>query len=166
MISANKRRFWLLLYAVCCLIYVGWVTYLGSFDFNRVLREYRRAVDQMEAGRIRSAAWQELVAECRKSYEMQSGIPNRAENGAQAIVIDEGVPAEQDCFDWLSPQLVTREAEIRESRLDRQKRAGWKLLLFSLFFVVIFLIFPPALVYLFAMLFVRLFRTVKIVRKE
>jgi type III secretory pathway component EscS len=40
------------------------------------------------------------------------------------------------------------------------------LLLFSVFFVVVFLIIPPVLVYGFAVVIVKVFQTVKIVREE
>jgi hypothetical protein len=163
---ANNRRAWRFFYAVCCLVYMGWVGYLGSFDFNRVLGEYRRAAGEVEPGRIHSAALQELSAECRQRAEMQAGSENAAEDELSSILIEEGVSADRDCLSLPPVQVETREAEIREHLLDRQNRAGWKLLLFSLFFGVIFLLFPPVLVYVFAALLVKLFRSVKIVRKE
>jgi hypothetical protein len=162
----HKRRVWRLFYAVCCLVYMGWVMYLGSFDFNRVLREYRRAVDQVEPGRIHTAALQELGAECRKSSEKRAGAENAFENEQPGILIEEMVLVDRDCLSLPPAQVEARAADIREHLLDRQKRAGWKLLLFCLFFVVIFLIFPPVIVYVFAVLLVRLFRAVKIVRNE
>jgi len=145
---------------------MGWVGYLGSFDFNRVLREYQRAVDKAEPGRIRSAAVAELVAECRQQSAIQAGASNTTEKGPKSIMIDKGVPAEQDCLSIPPEKIKARQTEVRERLLDRQKRAGRKLLLFSLFFVGIFLLFPPVIVYVFAVLFVKLFRSVKIVRNE
>ena len=152
----NKRRAWRLFYAVCCLVYMGWVSYQSSNDFDRVQREYRRAGDQVEPGRIHSAALQELLAECRKRSAMQpadlDGVANELQSG--------------DCLSWPPAMVEAREAEIRDRLNDRQKRAGRKLLLFSLFFVVIFLIMPPVLVYGFAVVIVKLFSAVTIVREE
>jgi len=152
----NKRRGWRLFYAVCCLVYMGWVSYLGSNDFGRVQREYRRAGDQLEPGRIHAAALQELLAECRKRSEKQPADVDGAVNELQS----------GDCLSWPPAVVEAREAKIRERREERQKRAGRKLLLFSLFFGVIFLIIPPVLVYGFAVVIVKLFSAVTIVRKE
>ena len=166
MTFTNKPWAWRFLYAVCCLVYMGWVGYQGSFDFNRVLREYRRAADQVEPGRIRTVVLQELMAECRQRTEMQAGARKGTENKLPSILIEEGVPADQDCLSLPPTQVETRGAQIRERLLDRQKRAGRKLMLFSFFFVVIFLIFPPVIIYVFALFLVKLFRSVKIVRNE
>lgn len=160
----DKRRTWHLIYAVCCLVYIGWMSYLSFNDFDRITREYRRTGEQVEPGHIRSTALEELRKECRKKYETQAHDITTAENGSRASLIEEGRP-DRDCVSWPSAVVAAREAEIRERLGQRRGRAGWKLLLFSLFFVVIFLVIPPVVFYLFAALVVKLFKSVKIVRK-
>jgi hypothetical protein len=165
MTFTKKRWAWRLFYAVCSLVYMGWVSYLGSNDFTRVQREYRRARSQVESSRIHSAALQELSAECRQRSEMQVKAENATGNELPGISIEEGIPADRECLSWPPAVVEAREAEIRERLLERQKRAGWKLLLFSMFFVIIFLIIPPAVIYLFAAFITKLFSSIKIVRK-
>jgi len=143
----------------------GLGSYLGANDFDRVHREYRRVGDQVEPGRIHAAALQELLAECRKRSARQPVDVPAAGNELQTGLTGEGDPAARDCLSWPAAVVQAKEAEIRERLVERQKRAGWKLLLFSLFFVVIFLIFPPGLVYFFVVVTAKLFRSVKIVRE-
>lgn len=161
----DKRRTWHLIYAVCCLVYMGWVSYLSSNDFDRIIREYRRAGEQVESGRVRSTALEELRKECRKKYEMQVQDIITAENGFQESLIEEEGRPDGDCVSWPSAVVEAREMEVRERLVERRERAGWKLLLFSLSFVVIFLLIPPVVFYIFAVLVVKLFKSVKIVRK-
>jgi hypothetical protein len=151
----NKRRGWRFFYAVCCLVYMGWVSYLGSNDFGRVQREYRRAGDQLEPGRLHAAALEELLAECRMRSEKQPADVDGAVNELQS----------GDCLSWPPAVVEAREAKIRERLVERQNRAGRKLLLFSLFFGVIFLIIPPVLIYVFVVVIAKFFRSVKIVRE-
>lgn len=161
----DKRRAWRLFYVLCCLVYMGWVSYLGSNDFGRVQREYRRAGEQVEPGRIHAAALQELLKECRKRSEIQPADSHAAENVLQNGLTVEGGTADLDCLAWPPAVVEAREAEVRARLLESQKRAGWKLLLFSLFFVVIFLILPPVVIYFFMVFIAKLFSAVKIVRK-
>jgi NAD-specific glutamate dehydrogenase len=160
-----RRRTWRPFYAVCCIIYVGWVGYQGSFDLGRVHREYSRAGEQLEPGRIHTAALRDLSEECWKRSARQLADIAAAEKGLTSGVIAEGSQADQDCSTWPQAVVEAREAKIRGRLEERQKRAGKKMLYFSAFFVVIFLILPPALVYVFVLLIVKVFQAVKIVRK-
>jgi len=73
-LNANKAeiymkifRRWKIIYAVCCLVYIGWVIHVGDNEFDRINSQYRRLVSQLDAGRIRTAAIDELITECRRA---------------------------------------------------------------------------------------------------
>ncbi len=74
--------------------------------------------------------------------------------------------ADRDCSSWPQAVVETRAAAIGERLAERHQRVSKKLLLFSVFFVVVFLIIPPVLVYGFAVVIVKVFQAIKIVREE
>ncbi len=156
----KKQRTWQLIYAVCCLVYIVWVSYQGSFDLGRVHGDYRRIGEQMEPDRILTAALQELSTECRKrAAEQKTAVPG-TDNGLTGVIVDQG------CNSFPAAVVEAREAAIGERLAERHRRVSKKLLLFGVFFVVVFLIIPPVLVYCLAVVVVKVFQAIKIVRKE
>jgi hypothetical protein len=160
MIFIKKRRTWQVFYAACCLFYMGWVGYQGSFDLTRVHRDYRRIGEQMEPGAIHTAALLELSTECRKRAPKQRADLPGADKALVSGIVD------QNCNSFPSAVVEARETAIGERLAERHQRTGKKLLFFGLFFVVVFLIIPPVLVYGFAVVVVKLFQAIKIVRQE
>jgi hypothetical protein len=156
----KKQRTRQLIYAVCCLVYVGWVSYQGSFDLTRVYRDYRRIGVQMEPGRIHAEALRELSMECKKRAAKQENDAAGVENGLMRG------EADLDCSSFPPLLVDARETEIEEKLAERHRRVAKKLLFFGVFFVVVFLIIPPVLVYGFAVVTVKVFQAIKIVRRE
>jgi hypothetical protein len=163
--NTGKHRAWRLLYASCCLIYVGWVASLSSHDFDRILREYRRIGRQMESGRILAAARQELLDECRRQSDMEGGGKNFAANGRRSSgLIGHGAPVDLECRFWPPEAVEAKMVQVSERLQERRHRVVRKLLLFSLLFAVIFLFIPPALIYLLIVGLIKLFRHIRFVR--
>ena len=46
----NNPRTWRLVFALCCLVYLGWISYVSSNNFSRIYSEYRQAGEQTEPG--------------------------------------------------------------------------------------------------------------------
>ncbi len=108
----KKFRKFQIIYAVCCLVFLGWMINLSSNEFDRINGQYRRVVDQLDEGRIRAGALEELIAECRRESTLQAGRK------------------EDDCSSW-PPQVVeARGKKIEERMIRAKKRAGMKLVLF------------------------------------
>jgi hypothetical protein len=162
--NTGKHRAWRLLYAICCLIYVGWVTSLSSHDFDRILREYRRIGRQMESGRIQAAARQELIDECRRQSDMERGGKNFAANGRRGGLTGHGAPVDLECRSWPPEAVEAKMVQVSERLQERRHRVVRKLLLFSLLFAVIFLFVPPAFIYLLIVGIIKLFRHIRFVR--
>jgi hypothetical protein len=156
----KKQRTWQLIYAVCCLVYVGWVGYQGSFDLTRVYRDYRRIGVQMEPGRIHAAAVKELSTECRKRVAEQKTAVSGPDNGLTSVIVD------RKCNSFPAAIVAVREVAIGERLAERYRRISKKLLLFGVFFVVVFLVIPPVLVYAIAVVVVKVFQAIKIVKRE
>ena len=69
----KKIRAWKIIYAFCCLAYMGWTINVGTNEFDRINSQYRQLVDQLDEGRIRTKALEELTAEwCRESKGAKS----------------------------------------------------------------------------------------------
>lgn len=142
----KKIRAWQIIYALCCLIYMGWVIHVGGNEFDRINSQYRRIVEQLDAGRIRTGALEELIAECRRKSRSQAD-----RNG-------------NNCLSW-PPQVVEAKGKEIEERLVRaRERAGIKVVLFYAGFVIIFLLAPPFLIYLLIVGIITLYKNIKIVR--
>jgi hypothetical protein len=139
-------RHWKILYAVCCLVYIGWMIHVGGNEFDRVNGQYRRLVRQLEPGLIRSAAIAELAAECRSDSRQRTGLEK------------------DNCSTW-APQVVeARMKEVEERHLLAKQRGTVKRLLFYTGFVVIFLLGPVILLYLLIITAILLYKNIKIVR--
>ena len=142
----KKIRLWKIIYALCCLVYMGWTINVGTNEFDRINGQYRRIIHQLEPGRIKTAAVEELTEECRRVSKWQTGLKV------------------QDCYNW-PPSLVEKtEKEIEKRLLRARERGIIKVVLFYTVFVLIFLLAPPTLIYLLILGIIKLKKTIKIVR--
>jgi hypothetical protein len=125
---------------------MGWMIHVGGNEFDRINSQYRRLVDQLDAGRIRGVAVEELITEwCRESAVRA----DRQEDG---------------CTSW-PPHVVEAREKAVEERLIRSKERGTiKLVLFYTGFVLIFLLGPPLFIYLLIVGVIKLYKSVKIVK--
>ena len=141
----KKIQLWKIIYALCCLVYMGWTINVGTNEFDRINGQYRRIIQQLEPDRIKTAAVEELTEECRRVSKWQTGLKV------------------EDCYNW--PPVLLKKTEIElEARLLRAKeRAIIKMVLFYTGFVLIFLLAPPILLYLLIIGIIKLKNNIKIV---
>jgi hypothetical protein len=137
---------WRIIYAVCCLVYMGWIIHVGANEFDRINGQYRRLVEELDAGHIRTGALEELSAECRTESRRRTSLE------------------EDGCLSWPSSVVEAKAGVIEERRIRAKNRGAIKLVLFYTGFVVIFLLAPPILVYLLIIGIITLYKTIKIVR--
>ncbi len=139
-------RHWKSIYLVCCLVYAGWVVYIGQAEFAKVNRQYRVLVARLEPDRVKAAALEELGAECRRELRQRN------------------IPEEGACSSW-SPEVVETKRNTIAERLEWDRERGLlKVVLFYSSFVILFLLFPPLFIYLFILAVVTLCKNIKIVR--
>ena len=139
-------RHWKIIYAGCCLVYIGWMINVGGNEFDRINGQYRRLVKQLEPDRIRSAAMEELAFECRKNLQHRVR------------------PEEPDCSS-LDPSVLEAKVQAVAERHGRARERGLiKLVLFYTGFVVIFLLAPIILIYLLIAAIILLYKNIKFVR--
>ena len=142
----KKIRAWKIIYAVCCLAYMGWTINVGSNEFDRINSQYRRLVDQLDEGRIRTKALEELTAEwCRESKVLAG-------------------QKEDACLSWPPAVVEARGKEIEKRFIRAKERGTIKLVLFYTGFVLLFLLGPPFLIYLLIIGIIKLKKYIKIVR--
>ena len=139
-------RQWKIIYAVCFLVYLGWMINVGDNEFDRINSQYRRIVDQLDAGRIKTAALEELITECRRKSEVQADLEEEA------------------CFSWPPLVVEARGKEIEERLIRARERGIIKVVLFYTGFVFIFLLAPPILLYLLIIGIIKLYKNIKFVR--
>ena len=146
-INMKIFRYWKYVYALCCLAYIGWMIHVGTNEFDRVNGQYRLLVDQLDPGRVRIVALEELAAECIRKKS------NRPMD-----------PANDSCSTW-PPQIVTARVRVIEERFNRARERGFiKLAMFYTGFVTMFLLGPPILVYLLIVAIILLYKNIKFVR--
>jgi len=143
-------------FAVCCLVYVVWVVYLGLNNFGMVHSDYRRAGERLQPERIREIAFQELVDQCRRESK-RLGRPRSAE-------VESVTGAEDPCLSWPENVLEERQKTVAKRLLDEKSRSGRKLVLFYVFFGIVFLILPVVSIYLLLSFFIWLWRNLQFVR--
>ncbi len=142
----KKFRKFQIIYAVCCLVFLGWMINLSSNEFDRINGQYHRVLDQLDEGRIRAGALEELIAECRREKTLQADRKKDA------------------CSSW-PPQVVEARGKKIAERMNRaRKRAGMKLVLFYTGYVVLFLLAPPVLIYLLIIGVRKVFSIIKFVK--
>lgn len=142
----KKIRMWKIIYAVCCLIYMGWTINVGTNEFDRINSQYRRLVEQLEGESIRAVALEELTNECRMKSKMG------------------GIREENNCLSWPQQVVVVREKAVEKRFLEARERGKIKLVLFYAGFVIIFLLGPPVLIYLLLIGIIKLKENIKIIR--
>ena len=142
----NKIRLWKIIYALCCLVYMGWTINVGTNEFDRINGQYRRIIHQLEPGRIKTAAVDELTEECRRVSKWQTGLKV------------------EDCYYWPPSRVEKTEKEIEKRLLRAKERGIIKVVLFYTVFVLIFLLAPPTLIYLLILGIIKLKKTIKIAR--
>jgi hypothetical protein len=145
-IIMKKIRKWQTIYAVCCLIYVGWVIDVGGNEFDRINSQYRRIVAQLDSHQIRTAALGELTAEC------------------QGLSRQSGELEEDACSSWPLAVVEAKEKQIEERLLRARERGIIKLVVFYAGFVLIFLLAPPILLYLMILGIIKIYASIKFVR--
>jgi len=139
-------RHWKIIYAICCLVYIGWMIHVGGNEFDRINGQYRRLVKQLEPDRVRTAALEELALECRKNLQQRVR------------------PEEPDCSSWEPPVLEARVQAVAERHVRDRERGLIKLSLFYTGFMVIFLLAPIILIYLLIAAIILLYKNIKFVR--
>jgi hypothetical protein len=142
----KKIRLWKIIYALCCLVYMGWTINVGTNEFDRINGQYRWIIQQLEPERIKTAAVEELTEECRRVSKWQSGLKV------------------EDCYYWPPPLVEKKEKELIERLTLARKRATIKVVLFYTGFLLIFLLAPPILIYLIIIGIIKLKNNIKIVR--
>ena len=142
----KKIRLWKIIYAICCLVYIGWTINVGTNEFDRINSQYRAILDQFDQNRIRTKALEELADECRKESKMRPDLERDA------------------CLSWPPAVVEARGQKIEERLLRVRDRGRIKLVLFYAGFVLIFLLAPPSLIYLLIIGIIKLKENIKIVR--
>ena len=144
---------WRLGFAVGTLVYVAWVLPLGLHDFEKVHREYRHAAERLRPTQIEVIARQELIEQCKREA---MGDEDFRPDGNKAADI-----AEPACLSWPAAVFEQKRQAVTERLIAERSRAVRKLGLFYFTFVVIFLVLPPLVMYLWLVLLIRIFRSVK-----
>jgi hypothetical protein len=139
-------RHWKIIYGVCCLVYLGWIVNVGGNEFDRINSQYRRLVEQLEPGSIKSGALEELSAECRKKLLKRD---DRQEDA---------------CISWSTNVVETKVKEIEERRILAKERGIIKMMLFYAGFVVLFLLGPPLFIYVIIAGSIKIYKSIKFVR--
>jgi hypothetical protein len=142
----KKTPKWKIIFAVCCLFYAAWVIRVGNNEFDRINRQYRNLVAQLDAGRISSVALEELAAECRRVSQGRTDLSGDA------------------CHTWPPAVVEAREKQVEERLLRARERGVTKVVLFYAGFVSIFLLAPPILTYLLIIAIILLYKNIKFVR--
>jgi hypothetical protein len=116
----KKFRKWRIIYWVCCFVYLGWIINLGTNEYDRINSQYRRIANQLDAGRIRTTALEELGTEWFRKSMVRPGLKEDA------------------CFSWPPAMVEAREKKIEERLGKAKKQAAIKLVLFYMIFVSFF----------------------------
>ena len=146
---------WRIVYAVCCLVYVGWVVYLSLNNFGMVHKQYRQARENLQPTRIEEIATKELVDKCRKKLK-------RSDRHPSVYDMTSGV-AEDPCLSMPAAVLEERKKTVEEHLVEDKSRVRRKLVWFYITFGVVFLILPVTFVYMLVSFCIWLFRNIKLV---
>ncbi|MDH3328022.1 MAG: hypothetical protein OEM01_02190 [Desulfobulbaceae bacterium] len=152
----NKSHIWKICYAVCTLVYMAWVVYLSLNNFGMVHRQYRLAGERLQPARIEEIALQELVDRCRRESKRIDRLRSAGEKNSAA--------AEDNCLSWTTTVLEERQKAVEERLVEEKSRVGRKLVLFYVSFGLVFLILPPAFLYLLLSFFIWIYRSIKFVK--
>ena len=137
---------WKSIYMVCCLVYLGWMIQVSQSEFNKINRQYRVLVNQLEQDRIRNVALDELAVECRSELWEQNTVKEDA------------------CSAW-SPEVIEAKSNKVKERMEQARERGFlKVVLFYSSFVIFFLLIPPLFIFLFILGIIALCKNIKIVK--
>jgi len=147
---------WRIGYAACCLVYVAWMVHLSFNNFDMVHSDYRRAGERLQPARIAKIALRELVEQCRQDSLRSNHLRPAADKG--------GVVSQDPCLSWPTTVLAQQQGVVKERLLAERRLAGRKLVLFYGSFGIIFLILPPAFLYLLLSFLFWMFRNLKFIK--
>ena len=142
----KKLRRWKIIYAVCSLVYMGWMMHVGTNEFDRINSQYRRLNEQLDTDLIRSAALEELAADCRREAWGRTDLEEDA------------------CSVWAPSEVEARMQVVEDRFVRTRKRGAVKVVLFYSGFVIFFLVGPPVLIYLLLLGVIAIYKNIKFVR--
>jgi hypothetical protein len=154
--AADNRMNWRYGYGVFCLLYAGWVVYLGQENFAKVDGEYRRAREYQQPSQVERIARQELAAECRRAVQRESR--SRAAGDPDPAV------SEDACRSFPEALLAERKRDVAANLRAEEKLFRRKLVVFYLTFGVFFVVLPLGFLYLLLAFLIWLFRDMKFVK--
>jgi hypothetical protein len=131
--------------------------YLSRNNFEMVQNDYRRAVKNLQPAQVKAITLQELTEECRR----ESKRADLYRTGGAKIP---AAAKENTCLSWPEAVLEERQKVVRERLVEDRKGARQKVVFFTLFFGVIFLILPTAAGYLLLAFFFWLYRHIRFVK--
>lgn len=142
MIKINSWWPWYLIFS---LSYICWMVYLGTNDFKKIQRDYRRARYYLTFDQVEKSAIHELTREClKKSAQVQES---------------------NDLCLSHSPKMVqTKIQYITKLRTQNMNQASKKRLMFYTSFGIVFIISPLASLYVAILIVMKLRTTVKLVK--
>jgi hypothetical protein len=140
-------RHWKILYAVCCLVYTGWMIQVADVEFYRINSQYRQLKAQLHPDRVRQDALEELIRECYQKNMV---------GGSYEMI---------DCSTFPDRILEDKIAAVEKRYLEAKQRGTVKATLFYTGFVLIFLLAPMILGYLLIAAIILLYKNIKIVRR-
>lgn len=154
--EAGKRMNWRYGYILFCLVYAGWLVYLGQDNFAKVHGEYRWARENQQPAQVEKIARQTLAADCRR--EAQRERRSRSAGDAAATV------SEDLCRFFPEAVLEERKKDVAENLLAEEKRFLRKLVVFYGTFGVFFVALPLGCLYLLLSFLIWIFRDLKFVK--
>ena len=158
--SQHKGFTWRTGFAVFCLAYTAWMVYLGLGNLDKVHREYRWAVQELQPDRIDKIVRQDLAAECRKVTPRQ---PRRGDRYLSAGAMPQTAAADP-CRSFPPAVIEERRTAVTERLQEEKSRLQRRLVAFSISFTMFFVLLPLAALYLLLTFLAWLFRDMKFIR--
>lgn len=156
--SESKGYNWRIGYAIFCLLFGGWVIYLGLDNFDKVHSEYRQSVNRLHPDQIRKIAARQLTDQCLNKLKHR-GISR--EDGTIAASAGAGEAA---CLSFPQPVREEQEKTVGQQLQIEKKRLLRKLVVFTISFALFFLALPLFLLYLLLAFLIWVFRDMKFIR--
>lgn len=147
---------WRFGYALFCLLFAGWVVYLGQDNFAKVYGEYQRARENQQPAQVERITRQELAAECRRAEQRSNR--SRSARGPDPAV------SEDACRSFPAAALDDRKKDVAANLRAEEKLFLRKLVVFSLTFAIFFVVLPLGCLYLFLSFLIWLFKDMKFVK--
>jgi hypothetical protein len=143
-------------YVLFCLLFAGWVVYLGQDNFAKVYGEYQRAREHQQPTQVEKIARQELAAECLRAAK-RSGRSRSASDPDPAV-------SEDLCRSFPAAVLEERKRTVAENLRTEEKLFLRKLVVFCLTFAIFFVALPLGFLYLLLAFLIWLFKDMKFVK--